>query len=230
VLYDGPLVVLVDRYSASATEIFAAAIRDYRRGSILGEHSYGKGTVQETLDLNAEEGEAATFGQLVLTTAEYFRATGKSTQLAGVEVDFALPAWPGASDYGERFEPNPLQPGEVPAARFDPVVNAVLVGDAVRARHEERFARDPALRAVVQAAQDRAAAPAPGSTLDEPQRRAWLERIPRADQALDRALSAALGSRAVDLAGAPAETRWRELMLMEAERVLADTIGTSRMD
>jgi carboxyl-terminal processing protease len=222
-LYDGPLVVLIDRYSASATEIFAAAIHDYRRGSILGEHSYGKGTVQETLDLNADEGAAPTFGQLVLTTAEYFRATGKSTQLAGVDVDLALPPWPGASDYGERFEANPLEPGEVPPARFEPVANAVLVGDAARARHAERVERDPALHALMVAASERAAAPAPA--LNESQRRAELDRIRRADQALDRGLSGALAGRDEDLAGAPAETRWRELMLIEAERVLADSIS-----
>ena len=114
-LYTGPLYVLVDRYSASATEIFAAAIRDYGRGAILGEHSYGKGTVQETVDLNEAEPEPGTFGQLVLTTAEYFRVTGKSTQLAGVDLDLELPAWPGAGDYGERFESHPLPPGQVQA-------------------------------------------------------------------------------------------------------------------
>jgi carboxyl-terminal processing protease len=227
-LYDGPLAVLVDRYSASATEIFAAAIRDYRRGSIVGEHSYGKGTVQETVDLNAEEAdEGATFGQLVLTTAEYFRVTGKSTQLAGVEIDLALPPWPGAAEYGERFEANPLEAGAIPAVPFEPVARAVLITDVVRARHAERLERDPALHAVMVAAADRVPAPDAGRSLDEAKRRAERERIAREDQALERALRAALAGHGGDRAGAPAELLWRELMLVEAERVLADSIAAA---
>jgi hypothetical protein len=92
-----------------------------------------------------------------------------------------------------------------------------------RARHAERVERDPALHALMVAASERAAAPAPA--LNEAQRRAELDRIRRADQALDRGLSGALAGRDEDLAGAPAETRWRELMLIEAERVLADSIS-----
>ena len=226
-LYEGPLVVLIDRYSASATEIVAAAIRDYRRGSIVGEHSYGKGTVQETVDLNADEGDSATFGQIVLTTAEYFRATGKSTQLAGVEVDLALPPWPGQADYGERLETNPLQPSEVPPARFEPVARAVLVGDRARARHAERLEQDPAMRAVMLAAAGRGVALFSGPTLNETQRRAELERLANADQGLERTLRAALTGRDADLAGAPAETLWRELMLVETERIFADAIAAA---
>jgi carboxyl-terminal processing protease len=230
-LYDGPLAVLVDRESASATEIFAAAIRDYRRGAILGEHTYGKGTVQETVDLNEGETEPATFGQLVVTTAEYFRVTGRSTQLGGVEIDLELPPWPGAGEYGERFEPNPLPAGEVPAVRFTPVEHAVIVTPAVRALHEERLQRDPALRTVMAAASRRASPAGATVSLSEQKRRAELEQITADDAALARALSAGFGDGPGGAhAGDPPEMLWRALMLREAERVLADSIRAGRAD
>jgi carboxyl-terminal processing protease len=224
-LYEGPLAVLVDRERLRDGDL-AAAIHDYRRGAILGEHTYGKGTVQETVDLNENESDPPTFGQLVLTTAEYFRVTGKSTQLAGVEIDLELPPWPGAGEYGERFEANPLPAGEVPAQRFAPIAGAVLVTPSARALHAERLQRDPALSAVLAAASRRAAPPADAElSLNEKKRRApsssgsrpmtprsrmrWSRPSPRLTTTRTRAIRR-------KCCGA--------LMLLEAERVLADSI------
>lgn len=230
-LYDGPLAVLVDRYSASATEIFAGALHDYRRAGIIGEHTYGKGTVQETFDLNESEGGPETFGQLVLTTAEYFRVTGRSTQLGGVELDVELPSWPGAGDYGERFESNPLPPSELPAVQFEPSAHAVLVTPSAQALHAERLARDPTLRAVVDAAAHRTVNIDSSVSLNEQRRRAQAKRIAAEDATLTRALRTALAS-AHEKAAAdePPELLWRDLMLIETERVLADSIQGSRGD
>jgi carboxyl-terminal processing protease len=218
-LYDGPLVVLVDRYSASASEIFAAAIRDYGRGSVVGEHSYGKGTVQETFDLNAEN--PPTFGQLVLTTAEYFRVTGESVQRDGVGLDLELPPWPGAGDYGERFERNPLPPERVAPAEFARAPDAPLVTADVRARYAARMRTDPRLRAVQSAASGRARAPDASVPLNEGERRRERDARLRADAALTDALRAAAGSRA-DAAGRAPELLWGELTLQETLHVLAD--------
>ena len=226
-LYDGALIVLVDRYSASATEIFAAAIQDYRRGSIVGEHTFGKGTVQETLDLNEGEGDAPTFGQLVLTTAEYFRVTGKSTQLGGVEVDIALPAWPGAADYGERFEANPLPPGQLAPANFRAATNAVLASDTARALHEDRLQRDHGLQGVIAAADARRGMIRSSLSLNERERRAGAARLAAADRALANALREAVSSGRADAPASP-EALWRELMLIETERILADSIHATR--
>jgi hypothetical protein len=103
----------------------------------------------------------------------------------------------------------------------------VLVTDAVRARHAERLERDPALHGVMVAAADRVPAHDAGRSLDEAKRRAERERIAREDQALERALHAALAGHGGDRAGTPAELLWRELMLVEAERVLADSIDAA---
>jgi carboxyl-terminal processing protease len=230
-IYDGPLVVLVDRSSASATEIFAAAMHDYRRAAIVGEHTYGKGTVQETVDLNESEAGPETFGQLVLTTAEYFRVTGKSTQLAGVEIDLELPPWPGAGEYGERFESNPLPAGDVPAVRFTPVSGATLITTSARAAQSERLQRDPALRAVMSAARRPTQPAAASLSLDEAKRRAELKQIADDDEALARALRAAFApGRSGARADEPPEVLWRALMLLETERVLADSISSGRSD
>src|SRR5690606_7333508 len=82
--YDGPLVVLVNRLSASASEIFAGAIQDYGRGLIVGSNTFGKGTVQTLNDLS--------YGQIKLTRAKFYRISGESTQNRGVKPDIAYPS------------------------------------------------------------------------------------------------------------------------------------------
>lgn len=119
VSYNGPLAVLVNRFSASASEIFAGAIQDYGRGLVLGSNTYGKGTVQSLVDLNqwvrpgAELcGEppcgAPDIGQLKLTIGKFYRVTGSSTQHRGVVPDVALPAVIDPTEFGESSQPSAL--------------------------------------------------------------------------------------------------------------------------
>jgi len=110
VLYDGPLAVMIDKGSASASEIFAGAIQDYKRGIIIGETSFGKGTVQTVLPLNsyARAQFEDPLGQLKITTAQFFRVNGDSTQHRGVvpDISWALPQL--ETDFGERSFKNAL--------------------------------------------------------------------------------------------------------------------------
>jgi len=100
--WDGPLAVLVNRGSASASEIFAAAIQDYGRGIIIGEPTFGKGTVQNLFNLdNYMTTSDRKLGQIKLTMAKFFRIDGGSTQLRGVTPDIELPSFGSAAEYGE---------------------------------------------------------------------------------------------------------------------------------
>ena len=99
-VYAGPLAVLIDRTSASASEIFAGAIQDYHRGLIIGQTSFGKGTVQSVIPLDRWSSKP-TEGQLTVTIGKFYRVTGESTQLRGVTPDIPLPSPISASDVGE---------------------------------------------------------------------------------------------------------------------------------
>ena len=119
VAYSGPLAVLVDRDSASASEIFAGAIQDYGRGIVIGEPTFGKGTVQTLVDLNRYvPGDQHDLGRLRLTMAEFFRVSGGSTQLKGVEPDVRFPLADNSDEHGERSLDNPLPWDKIGAAHY----------------------------------------------------------------------------------------------------------------
>ena len=144
VAYSGPLVVLVDRNSASASEIFAGAIQDYGRGIIVGEPTFGKGTVQTLIDLDRYvPGSGDDLGRLRLTMAEFFRVSGGSTQLKGVEPDIRFDLGPETDDQGERSLENALPWDRIrPAryARYAPVdVEQLRQRSAERTRQDEGF-------------------------------------------------------------------------------------------
>ncbi len=120
VVYDGPLTVLTSRLSASASEIFAAAIQDYKRGVIIGEQSFGKGTVQSLIGLQQyipEEKEK--LGQLKLTTAKFYRINGGSTQNLGVSPDVQLPSAFDHNEVGEASYASALKWDKIPAANYE---------------------------------------------------------------------------------------------------------------
>lgn len=119
-IYDGPLVVLVDRFSASASEIFAAAIQDYNRGVVIGQQTFGKGTVQNlyVLDQYAPRSQIDGLGQLTLTIGKYYRVTGDSTQNRGVIPDIELPSLVDTSLIGENTKPRALPWDQIEATRF----------------------------------------------------------------------------------------------------------------
>ncbi len=119
--YDGPLAVLTNRYSASASEIFSGAIQDYKRGIIIGENTFGKGTVQNLIDLDLYLRNAGVeLGQLKMTLAKFYRVTGSSTQHIGVAPDIALPSPYDDEAFGESDMPNALPWDEIRSARFRP--------------------------------------------------------------------------------------------------------------
>jgi carboxyl-terminal processing protease len=160
-VYDGPLVVLVDRYSASASEIFAGAIQDYQRGYVVGQRTFGKGTVQNLIPLDRWT-QKPVEGQLTVTIGKFYRVTGESTQHRGVEPDIILPSSIDMNEVGEssleaalpwdRIAPASFQrvasPGTIPAptlvrneaersksdASFQWLVESIAADEKLRAR------------------------------------------------------------------------------------------------
>jgi carboxyl-terminal processing protease len=117
IAYSGPLAVLVDRTSASASEIFAAAIQDYHRGLVVGQTTFGKGTVQNLIPLDRWSRQS-TEGQLTVTIGKFYRITGESTQLRGVQPDIELPARINTKDVGESSLDFPLPWDRIAAVPF----------------------------------------------------------------------------------------------------------------
>jgi carboxyl-terminal processing protease len=116
-VYNGPLVVLIDRYSASASEIFAAAIQDYGRGYIVGQRSFGKGTVQQLFPLDRWT-QKPVDGQLTITMGKFYRVTGESTQHRGVEPDIRLPSTIDLNEVGESSLDDALPWDRIAPAKF----------------------------------------------------------------------------------------------------------------
>ena len=120
IIYNGPLAVLINRFSASASEIFSAAIQDYERGIIVGEQSYGKGTVQNLIDLNRLASHNVNkFGQVKVTIAKYYRINGGSTQNLGVVPDIEFPSYVDAHDFGESSDPTSLPWDQIKPTKFE---------------------------------------------------------------------------------------------------------------
>jgi carboxyl-terminal processing protease len=120
--YSGPLTVMVDRYSASASEIFAAAIQDYGRGVIIGEHTFGKGTVQQHRGLGRiYDLYEKPLGSIQYTIAKFYRINGGSTQHRGVLPDIEFPTAVNPDDWGESKEENALPWDQIPKAHYAPL-------------------------------------------------------------------------------------------------------------
>ena len=122
VAWSGPLGVMINRGSASASEIFAAAIQDYGRGVIIGEQSFGKGTVQSVVDMDKlVSNDAPKFGQVKLTIAQFFRVNGGTTQLKGVTPDISMPTMSDPDEMGESSLENALPWAQIRPANYAPV-------------------------------------------------------------------------------------------------------------
>jgi carboxyl-terminal processing protease len=122
VLYDGPLVVLTSRFSASASEILAAALQDYKRAIVVGDKStHGKGTVQSLIELNRFLRKTNNLGALKLTIRKFYRINGESTQLKGVIPDIILPSVNNYADIGESSLPNALPWDTIPPTKYETV-------------------------------------------------------------------------------------------------------------
>ncbi len=135
VLYSGPLVVLVNRLSASASEIFAGAIQDYQRGIVIGEQTYGKGTVQALLSLDR--------GQLKSTTAKFYRVSGASTQHKGVMPDLYYPSLYDSEKIGESALEGAMPWDTIKGAKHDDFLNLAPYIPELARRYHQRMAADP---------------------------------------------------------------------------------------
>lgn len=150
-IWTGPLAVLINRGSASASEIFAAAIQDYGRGIVVGEPSFGKGTVQTVVNLDEEANNSKPeFGELKMTVAQFFRIDGGTTQLRGVTPDVNLPGFSDLEAMGEASYDNALPWLQIKKADYAPLGDIKALLPQVQARHAERVANDTGFQRLVE--------------------------------------------------------------------------------
>jgi carboxyl-terminal processing protease len=151
VAWDGPLGVLINRGSASASEIFAAAIQDYGRGLIIGEPSFGKGTVQTVANLDQlAKNPKPTYGELKMTIAQFFRVNGGTTQLRGVTPDIGFPSTSDDAQFGESSFGNALPWTRIEPADYAPVGDLKAQLPVLLASHERRVQRDPDFQSLLE--------------------------------------------------------------------------------
>jgi carboxyl-terminal processing protease len=173
IAWSGPLAILVDRFSASATEIFSGAIQDYGRGIILGTQTYGKGSVQNAIDLDkvippsmlqraaalvgkdkktpmAITGSQSVFGQLNLTIAKFYRITGNSTQHKGVTPDIAFPSIIPMDKYGEDTEPSAMPFDIIAKTNYTKVGDFSTVLPQLQKLHDQRMTASPNYKYMLQ--------------------------------------------------------------------------------
>jgi carboxyl-terminal processing protease len=150
VTYSGPMVILIDRYSASASEIFAAALQDYGRAIVIGEQSYGKGTVQQHRGLgriyDLYENE---LGHVQYTIAKFYRINGGSTQHRGVIPDISYPSALLPEETGESVEDNALPWDKIKAANYKLLGDVSPYIEALDKKHQARIANDPEFQYII---------------------------------------------------------------------------------
>ncbi|MFQ5628345.1 MAG: carboxy terminal-processing peptidase, partial [bacterium] len=146
--YNGPLLVMVNEYSASASEIFSAAIQDYERGLIVGSQTFGKGTVQQLVSLDrfipgriaGIESGGPKFGRLKVTMAKFYRVNGGSTQHRGVIPDIVYPSRHNPIEFGESSQINALMWDQIPATKYRKYTDLSQVKTKLQNRHNIRIA------------------------------------------------------------------------------------------
>ena len=244
--WDGPLAVLINRGSASASEIFAGAIQDYGRGLVIGESSFGKGTVQNMVDLDRwPANEEPRFGQVKLTIAQFFRPDGSSTQNKGVVPDVSFPASVDASEFGESTYDNALPWTRIAAAPHVRYGNFGAILGTLGARHQARVAKDVEFQWWVEDVRTfREESAKKSVSLNEAERRAerdkfdarrkqriaereklGLARDPLADARNDDGLLADERDVAKDAARDQAAKNAPDPLLHESAAILADAVG-----
>jgi len=227
VAWDGPLAVLINRASASASEIFAGAIQDYGRGLVIGETSFGKGTVQNMVDLDRwPANEAPRFGSVKLTIAQFFRVAGGSTQHKGVVPDIAFPVSVDASEYGESTYDNALPWTRIAALPHTTYGNFAPLLPRLQALHAARSAKDKEFQWWSEdVAQFRAEAAKKYVSLNETERRAERDRQDtqrKQRQAERKTLGLALDPLADDLADDGLGASERDIVRDAQREKLAD--------
>jgi len=225
VAYNGPLAVLVDRYSASASEIFAAAIQDYERGVIVGQQTFGKGTVQNLYSLDQylrPEGDKG-FGQLTLTIGKYYRVTGESTQHRGVDPDIELPSGIDTTIVGESVRDSALPWDTIQTTRFRPGKPLDGTIESLTVSYAERAKDDPNFRYQMEAIEDsREMREMTSVSLNMEERRA--ERAEELDRRLARENErrVALGLEPIDSLDALEDGEFPDILLDQAAGIVTD--------
>lgn len=231
VYYDGPMTVLVDRYSASASEIFAAAVKDYGRALILGENTFGKGTVQQHRGL----GKVYDFfenelGHVQYTIAKFYRIDGGSTQNKGVLPDISFPALIDPTEAGESMEHNALPWDKIDAVKYQPLGQFNTLLPELKQRHDARIKQDPEFRYMLEDI----------NWYQQEKSKTFIslkasERLAERDQLDQRNLVrtnerlARLGKPPVkDLDALPSDTQFPDGYLDEAVKVTADLVTLTR--
>jgi len=223
-MYGGPLAVLVNRYSASASEIFAAAIQDYNRGIVIGQQTFGKGTVQNLYPLDRyAPGRDPKFGQLTLTIGKYYRVTGGSTQHRGVLPDIELPSSVDLEDVGESSRPSALPWDQIQATDYaaDAPLDAAV--SLLQDTHTQRALVDPDFDFLVSDIAARTAQFAHDTvSLNLEQRRAEREARQTAELARINQRRAKLGMDAVETLEDVGDEEVPDVILGEAVAIVAD--------
>ena len=147
-IYDGPISVIIDRFSASASEIFAAAIQDYSRGLVIGQKSFGKGSVQNLypLDRYSRYKSEKGFGQMTLTIAKYYRINGSGTQNKGVIPDITLPSFIDETIVGEENKNNTLPWDQIIGLDYSKNPELEVTKSIITRNHQIREKDDPAIQ------------------------------------------------------------------------------------
>ncbi|GAB2786963.1 carboxy terminal-processing peptidase [Rhabdobacter roseus] len=231
IAYNGPLAVMVNRFSASASEIFAAAIQDYKRGIIVGEQTYGKGTVQTLIDLNQwAPKESEQLGQVKMTVAKFYRVNGSSTQLRGVMPDLELPTAFAANEFGEGSQPSALPWDQIASARYELTNN---ISDKLVARlrdnYQQRLKSDEELKKLAEdLASFRKARENKTVSLLESKRKKEREEAEKKRAALNQ-LGEDEGDEDEDAPSTPTtQAKKKDIYLTETSRIVADLIVLSK--
>lgn len=149
--YDGPLTVMVDRYSASASEIFAAAMQDYGRALVVGEQTFGKGTVQQHRGLGRiYDMFDSPLGSVQYTIAKFYRINGGSTQHKGVIPDILFPTAIDPAEWGESKEEYALPWDSINAAQYDSLYDIATLVPSLREKHQARISAEPEFQYLLQ--------------------------------------------------------------------------------
>ena len=231
-VYGGPLAVMINRFSASASEIFAGAIQDYKRGIVIGEQTYGKGTVQSQVDLNRFlPGQADKLGQVNLTIAKFYRVTGSSTQHKGVTPDIQLPSMFSAAEFGESSQPNALPWDQIKTTNFKPY--NIVTPDAI-ARLEKRYQQDlksdPELQEVTKeiAAVQKARSTTRVSLLESRRKKEREEATQKIASLSDEAETITEGTNAAEATGTTKEKTKKDPYLKETTKLMADYLASTK--
>lgn len=234
-VWTGPVGVLINRGSASASEIFAAAIQDYGRGVIVGEPSFGKGTVQTVVNLDeVVRNSKPELGDLKVTIAQFFRINGGTTQLHGVTPDISLPSFSDPARFGETSYDNALPWAQIKPATYKPIGTITALLPTLQRRHEARVESNPDFQRLLEDIADVEAQRNKGVvSLNEAERRRELTareiRMKSRAQAGDGAntgeddgLRANERSLSADIAIENARKNAKDVLLDEAAAILAD--------